>query len=127
MFNVSTMWIELYDARARYTYETADLGTFATAFTATYYSKYEYADSTNIVQDGLGFQNANTGIASPMPKVKANLRTNWYMGNHSASISANYQHHVTIDKVAVSIFDGYKMDRLIDSQVIVNAVCACVR
>lgn len=124
--NVSTMWIDLFDARARYTYETSDWGTFATTLTGTYYTKYEYADSTDIVQDGLSYQNANTGIAAPMPKLRASLRTNWFMGNHSASISANYQHHVEIDKVAVSIFDGYTMDRLIDSQVLVNAQYAHV-
>ncbi|MDP1932870.1 MAG: TonB-dependent receptor [Gammaproteobacteria bacterium] len=124
--NVSSLWVELYDARARYTYETSDLGTFQTTLSATYYSNYEYADSTKIVRDGRGFQNANTGIAPPLPKIKSNLRTNWFMGNHSASISANYQHHVVIDKVAVSIFDGYKMDRQIDSQVIVNAQYAYV-
>lgn len=119
--NISSVWIDLFDMRTRYTYDTSDLGTFETTLTASYYKKYEYEGLTGGVQDALGKQNAGTGIVPPLPKLKANLRLNWYMGQHSAAISANYTHHVTFDDQVNNLLTGYSADRLIESQTIVNA------
>ena len=78
------------------------------------------------MKEALGKQNATTGIVPPLPKVKANLRLAWFLGQQSASVSANYTHHVTFDDQVNNLLTGYKADRLIESQTIVNAQYAYV-
>jgi len=119
--NISSVWIDLFDMRTRYTYDTSDWGTFETTLTASYYTDFRYEDLTGGVQDALGKQNATTGIVPPMPKLKGNLRLNWFMGQQSAAVSANYTHHVTFDDQVNNLLTGYSADRLIESQTIVNA------
>src|SRR5690606_39240396 len=119
--NISSVWIDLFDMRTRYTYDTADWGTFETTLTASYYTDFRYEDLTGGVQDALGKQNATTGIVPPMPKLKGNLRGSWLMGQQSASVSANYTHHVTVDDQVNNRLTGYSAERLIESQTIVNA------
>jgi outer membrane receptor protein involved in Fe transport len=79
--------------------------------------------------DALGQQNAQTGIVPPLPKLKGSVRLGWYMDNHSASLSANYRHHVKFDDRAIDRYGNgwltYK-NRLIDSETITNAQYAYV-
>ena len=124
--NISSVNIDLIDLKARYTYDTRNYGSLATTLTGSYYTKYEYSDLYGTVSSAVGKQNGDSGIVPPMPKFRVNLRTNWYLGNHSAAVSANYQHHVTTDGSFASYTDGFKADRLIDSQVLVNAQYAYV-
>ncbi len=124
--NISSVWIDLLDLRTQYTYDTADWGSFETTLTASYYTDYRYEDLTGGVKDALGKQNAVTGIVPPLPKLKANLRLGWFMGQQSASVSAAYTHHVTFDDQVNNLLNGYKADRLIESQTIVNAQYAYV-
>jgi len=120
--NIASVFIDLVDAKARYSYDTADWGSFTTTVEASYFMNYEYVDNTDVVIDALGFQNAQTGIVPPLPKLKGSVRLNWFMDNHSASISANYRHHVVFDdRVTDRYGDGWKADRLIDSETITNA------
>ncbi len=124
--NISSVWIDLFDMRTRYTYDTDDWGTFEATLTGSYYTDYRYEDLTGGVKDALGKQNAITGIVPPLPKVKGNLRLNWFMGQHSAAVSANYTHHVKFDDQVNNLLTGYKADRLIESQTTVNAQYAYV-
>lgn len=124
--NIANVTIDLIDLKARYTHDTSDWGSFTTTLTGSYYTKYEYADIDGTVSDAIGKQNGDSGIVPPMPKFRLSLRTNWYLGDHSAAITANYQHHVTTDGSFTSYTDGYSADRLIDSQIIVNAQYARV-
>ncbi len=102
--NISSVWIDLFDAKVDYTFTTDDWGTFAASLSASYFTRYDSEDLTGGVTEALGNQNANSGIAPPLPKTKANLRMNWFMGNHSASVSANYWSDVDFDD---RVFDNY--------------------
>ena len=95
--NISSVWVDLLDSRIRHTLLTDGLGTFTTTLSATYYTKYEYEGSEGGIQDALGNQNARTGIVAPVPELKAQARLGWFMGQHSASGTMNYQHHVNFD------------------------------
>lgn len=125
--NISSVFIDLLDAKARYTIPTNNWGTFRATLDASYFKNYQYFDLNGVVIDALGLQNAQTGVVPPLPKIKANLRMNWFKDQHSASISASYRHHVEFDDRVVDRYgDGWTADRLIDSETIVNAQYAYV-
>jgi iron complex outermembrane receptor protein len=131
--NISSVYIDLLDMKARYTLDTQNWGTFSSTLSTSYYLNYEYADLNGIVVDALGLQNAETGIVPPLPKVKASLRLNWFTNQHSASIVANYRHHVEFDDRPVDRYgDGwidtivnaqyaYVLDDYLDSQITLSA------
>lgn len=119
--NISSVWIDLIDFKADYTFNTNDWGTFTSSLSTSYFDTYEYEDLFGGVVDALGKQNANSGVVPPLPKFKSNLKLNWFLDKHSASVTANYQHHVLFDDNVNSLFTGYTADRSIESQTIVNA------
>lgn len=94
--NVSTVWVDLFDARAQYSFDTSNLGSFTTTLSATLNTNYEYSDGT-VVVDALGKQNAQTGIVAPVPELKSQLRVAWTKDRHNASITYNYQDAVEFD------------------------------
>lgn len=127
--NIASVFIDLADMKVRYTMDTADWGTFTTTVEGSYYFNYEYKDITGDMVIARGMQNAQTGIVPPLPKLKANLRLNWFKDKHSASLSANYRHHVVFDdRVTDRYGDGWAKlsNRLIDSETITNAQYAYV-
>lgn len=95
--NVATVWVDLFDANARWTYDTNNLGSFTTTLSATYNTKYEYADATGEVVDALGNQNARTGIVAPVPELKSQVKLAWIRDSHSASFTYNWQDEVNFD------------------------------
>ena len=88
--NVSSVWVDLIDMAARYTFDTSGLGSFSATAQMSYYTRYEYASLDGKVTEALGHQNYNTGIVPPLPDYKLNTRLSWFRDNQSASISANY-------------------------------------
>lgn len=120
--NVSTVWVDLFDARVSYTMDTNNWGSFTTSLNATYNTKYEYEDGGDVV-DALGNQNGTTGIVAPVPKVKGQARLSWMRDKHNASMSYNYQHHVTFDDNVNNALTGTPppADGKIRAQGIVNA------
>jgi iron complex outermembrane receptor protein len=127
--NVASVFIDLVDAKARYTYDAGNLGTFTTTLEASYYLNYSYIDNVGIEIEGLGKQNADTAILPPLPKVKGSLRLGWYNGNHSAGLSANYRHSVLFDDRPVDRYgDGWiaMTDRTIEAETITSAQYAYV-
>jgi outer membrane receptor protein involved in Fe transport len=85
---------------------------------------YEYKDNTGVLVDALGNLNAQTGIVPPLPDVKGSLRVNWFRGNQSASISANYRSGVKFDDRPIDRYnDGWlaMVDSSIDAETITNA------
>lgn len=127
--NIASVFIDLADLKVRYSKDIADLGTFTTTLETSYYFNYEYLDITGEIVDALGFQNAQTGIVPPLPKLKASLRLNWFKGNHSASLSANYRHSVLFDdRVTDRYRDGWAAleNRTIQAETITNAQYAYV-
>lgn len=95
--NVATVWVDLLDANARWTYDTNNLGSFTTTLSATYNTKYEYADASGDVVDALGYQNARTGIVAPVPELKSQIKLAWIRDSHSASFTYNWQDEVIFD------------------------------
>ena len=102
--NISSVWIDLIDAKVDYRWNTDRFGTFDASWTITKYTAYDYQDLFGGRKEALGYQNANTGIAPPLPEMKYNLRVNWFMDNHSASISTNYWDEVIYDD---RVYDNY--------------------
>mgnify|MGYP006398486633 FL=1 len=102
--NVSTVWVDLFDARANYSFDTS-LGNFSATLSATYNTKYEYEDGGDVV-DALGFQNARTGIVAPVPELKSQLRVGWMRENHNASVTYNYQDEVIFDDNVNNLLTG---------------------
>ena len=126
--NISSVWIDLLDVKARYTFDTSDWGTFITTLQTTYYDTYDYQDLFGGRKEAAGHQNANTGIVPPLPEVKANLRLNWFRNNQSASVAANYWHHVLFDDtISVDAYgDGWIKPRDIEGETRVDVRYAIV-
>ncbi|MGB4247298.1 MAG: TonB-dependent receptor [Pseudohongiellaceae bacterium] len=118
--NISSVWIDLYDGKVDYRFNTDNWGTFSTSVNVSYYSKYEYEDLFGGIKDALGYQNANSGVVPPLPKVKTSLRGSWFMGNHSASLTGSYLHNVLFDDTVNNLFSKFPADRVIEGQWVVN-------
>jgi iron complex outermembrane recepter protein len=122
--NISSVWIDLVDAKVSYRIPTDDWGTFRVSFNGSYNLTYKYADLNGVVVDALGKQNARTGVVAPVPKLKASARTSWFRDKHSASLAANYRHHVLFDDFIIDRYgDGWanSVDSHIDRETIINA------
>jgi len=102
--NISSVWIDLIDLKARYQFDTDGLGSFATTLQTTYYTTYDYMDLNGVRTEALGSQNGRTGIVPPLPEIKANLRLNWFRNNQSASISTNYWNSIDFDDQVVDFY-----------------------
>ncbi|MBL4820231.1 MAG: TonB-dependent receptor, partial [Gammaproteobacteria bacterium] len=102
--NISSVWIDLFDVKASYNLTTNDYGNFTGTVQATYFETYEYEGLDGEIVDAAGQQNGLSGIAPPLPEWKANMRVNWFMGNHSASVSANLWSEVVYDD---RVYDAY--------------------
>ncbi|MGM0633638.1 MAG: TonB-dependent receptor domain-containing protein [Pseudomonadota bacterium] len=122
--NISSIWIDLLDMKANYRVTLDDWGTFGLNLSTSFYLNYDYADLNGEIVKALNMQNAETGIAPPLPKIKSSLRMNWFRDLHSASVTANYRHHVEFDGRIIDRYgDGWAdtVDKWIDSETIVNA------
>ncbi len=102
--NISSVWIDLLDVKAQYQFDTDNLGSFTTTVQTTLYDTYDYMDLNGIRVEAVGKQNGRTGIVPPLPEVKANARVNWFRGNQSASISANYWSTIKFDDQVVDFY-----------------------
>ena len=98
------MWIDLLDLKAEYRFDTQGWGTFNTTVQTTYYLTYDYMGLDEVRTEALGKQNGRTGIVPPIPSTKLNMRMNWFRGNQSASISANYWNDIEFDDQVVDFF-----------------------
>jgi iron complex outermembrane recepter protein len=124
--NITSTWIDLYDANASYTTDIRDWGTFSLNLAATYYDRYELEGLTGGVQSALGKQNSNSGIVPPLPQLKSNVRLSWFRGNQSASISTNHYSSVDFDARIVDYYADIRPEPLtapdeIKGQYITNA------
>lgn len=102
--NISSVWINLFDVKVSYDYNSENWGSFRTTLQTTMFDRYDYEGLFGGEVEALGAQNDNSGIVPPLPEWKSNLRVNWFMGNHSASMSANYWSDVEWDG---RVFDNY--------------------
>jgi outer membrane receptor for ferrienterochelin and colicin len=106
--NVAEFDLSLFDFKASYNYQTDDYGTFNTRLQATVYDNYVFTDKDGVESDVLGKQNARTNIAPPLPETKLAWNTNWFMNNHSASMSLTWFSEIDRDNQVVDlyVFDG---------------------
>ena len=102
--NISSVWIDLFDVKAQYQMETDNWGSFTTTVQTTIYNTYDYMGLDGVRTEALGKQNGRTGIVPPLPEIKANARVNWFMGNQSASVSANYWSTIKFDDQVVDFY-----------------------
>jgi len=125
--NISSVFIDLVDARIRYSFQTNAYGTFQTTLTTSYFLNYEYEGLTGGLTDANGFQNARTGIVPPLPKYKGNLRLNWFMDKQSASLTSNFYDDVVYDNTVVDRYSlGFTNPGTIKGQQIWNVQYAYV-
>ena len=89
--NAESVKVTAYDVQANYRMSLADLGDFRVSLQATVMDSFEFKDDpTSPVQEGVGSTNLLTGTAPSVPKVKANLRLGWVLGNHAVSGTLHY-------------------------------------
>ena len=103
--NVSDVFVDLFDGRINYNFESP-VGTFDATASATYYTKYEYQGFGGELTDALGQQNWNTGIVPPIPEMKAQFRLNWLLNNHSAGLVYNWSDEVVFDAPVRNLLSG---------------------
>lgn len=102
--NLSSQFVEGFDIRFRYGFEVGDLGNFTVSLGGNYYTRWEYLpDEFSATVDALGNQNANTGLAPPLPTWKANLGLSWFRGNHSAALTTRYIDELTFDEATLTL------------------------
>ena len=89
-------------------------------------SNYEYEDLFGGIKDALGYQNANSGVVPPLPKYKTTLRGGWFMGNHSASLTATYSDDVIFDDSVNNLFSKFPAPDTIAGQWVVNGQYAYI-
>lgn len=102
--NVAEFDVELFDIKASYRYQTENYGTLNSRLQATVYTNYVFTDKDNSETDVLGKQNARTNIAPPVPDVKLAWNNNWFMNNHSASMSVTWFSAVDHDAQVVDLY-----------------------
>lgn len=120
--NVSNVFVDLFDGRINYNFDTG-LGNFDLTASATYYTKFEYNAFDGEIADALGNQNALTNIVPPIPEWKAQFRLNWMLNNHSASAVVNWSDSVKFDDRVNNVLTGVQppADGEIEGQAYVNA------
>ncbi len=102
--NASKMLVKAWDVNYDYRFELPsmlglnELGSFSLSLTATYLQDYIYQlrpDRPEV--QAVGKRNNSTGAVPPMPRIKGDLRIGWARGNHSATLTSHYLHHVDYD------------------------------
>lgn len=89
--NAESVKVTAYDIQANYRFSMADFGNFRVSLQATYMDSFEFQDDADSpIQEGVGSTNRLTATAPAVPKVKANLRLGWNMGNHAVSGTLHY-------------------------------------
>ena len=89
--NAESVKVTAYDIQANYRMSMADWGNFRVSLQATYMDSFEFQDDAGSpIQEGVGSTNRLTATAPAVPKVKANLRLGWNMGNHALSGTLHY-------------------------------------
>lgn len=120
--NVSSVFIDLIDAKVGYDWDHQDWGSFRSSLSITAFLNYEYEDLTGGLIDALGKQNDQSGIAPPLPEYKLNGRLNWFRNNQSASITGTYWSDVDADGRTVDNFNqGWVMPDEISGELRINA------
>ena len=105
--NLSSQFVEGIDFRVRYAFQIGDLGNFSANLGGNYYTRWEYLpDEFSDFTSGIAMQNAETNLAPPLSRYKANLGLSWFRDNQSASISARHSGKLKFDNETLTL--GYE-------------------
>lgn len=119
--NVSDVFVDLFDGRVNYNFDSG-LGNFDLTASATYYTKYEFQGFGGDLTDATGNQNWATGIVPPIPQMKAQFRAMWMLNNHSAGLIYNWSKEIWFDAPVRNLLSGLEPpdDNKIEGQGYVN-------
>lgn len=101
--NASKMLVQAWDTQLSYGFSLDavglnDWGNIDISAQATYMDTYEFQlDADKPVIEAVGGQNNDFGAVPAVPQVRANLRVNWTLGNHSVSATGRYIDDVIFD------------------------------
>ncbi len=101
--NASSMLVRAWDTQMDYGFSLDDVGLngwgdIDMQLQATYMDTYRFqlaADQP--VREAVGRQNNQFGAVPTTPKIRANLRINWSLGNHTVSTTTRYVDEVIFD------------------------------
>jgi hypothetical protein len=97
------MLVRAWDTEIDYGFSLDDVGLngwgdINMQLTATYVDTYQFQLAMDgPVREAVGGQNNDFGAVPTIPKIRANLRINWGLGNHTVSATTRYIDEVTFD------------------------------
>ena len=101
--NASEMVVKAFDTSLSYGFSLDDVGldgwgNINMQLNATYVDSYKFQLQTDSpVLEAVGVQNNDYGAVPPIPEIRANLRVNWTMGQHSVSMTGRYVDELIFD------------------------------
>ena len=97
------MTVKAWDTSLSYGFSLGDVGLdgwgdINLLFNATYMDSYRFQLQEDAPEnEAVGNQNNDFGAVPPIPEVRANLRINWTMGQHSLSATTRYVDELVFD------------------------------
>lgn len=101
--NASSMLVRAWDTQIDYDFSLDDLrldgwGNISMQLQATYVDTYSFQLADDLpVMEAVGRQNNDFGAVPTIPKIRANLRINWSLGNHTVSTTTRFIDEVSFD------------------------------
>lgn len=101
--NASSMLVKAWDTQIDYGFSLDDVGLngwgdINVQLQATYVDTYQFQlEKGGVVREAVGKQNNDYGAVPTIPQIRANLRINWGLGNHTVSATTRYIDEVTFD------------------------------
>ena len=101
--NASSMLVQAWDTQLDYSFSLSDIGLdnwgdIRMQLQGTYTDSYQFQLSADDpVKEAVGNQNNDYGAVPAIPQIRANLRLNWTLGQHSVSATTRYVDEVNFD------------------------------
>lgn len=101
--NASSMLVRAWDTQLDYDFSLDDVGlngwgAMSMQLQATYMDTYQFQLAEDgPVREAVGNQNNPFGAVPTIPEIRANLRINWMLGNHTVSATTRYIDEVKFD------------------------------
>lgn len=101
--NASSMLVQAWDTQIDYGFTLDDVGLdgwgdINMQLQATYVDTYQFQlEKNGVTREAVGAQNNDYGAVPTIPKIRANFRINWGLGNHTVSATTRYVDEVTFD------------------------------
>jgi len=101
--NASSMLVRAYDTSLSYGFTMDDIGLSGWGdinllLQATYTDTYSFQLAEDAPErEAVGNQNNDFGAVPPIPEIRANLRINWTLGQHSVSATTRYVDELVFD------------------------------